>query len=123
MSSVLSETDHAAFIRSVSRTQPHVKTRVNLNSGVVACREPDRMYREIDRILKIVGDRTNCVLGSGAAPLEILPENIRLMCIHLANRERHYLALDHDIPMLSAVACQPFAAIPSTSGSTSRVNT
>ena len=79
------ETDQAAFIESVSWTHPHVKIRVNLDSGVVACREPDRIYREIERILGIVKGRTNCVMGTGALPLETSPENVRLICEYLAN--------------------------------------
>ena len=34
------ETDQAAFVERVSRTHPHVKIRVNLDPGVVACHDP-----------------------------------------------------------------------------------
>ncbi len=73
------ETNQAAFVESVSRTQPHIKIRVNLDPGVVACREPERIYRAIDHVLEIVGHRSNCVMGTGALPLETPPENIRLI--------------------------------------------
>jgi uroporphyrinogen decarboxylase len=73
------ETDQAAFVERVSRTHPHVKIRVNLDPGVVACRDPQRIYRAIDRVLEIVGGRTNCVMGTGAMPLEAPPENVRLI--------------------------------------------
>jgi uroporphyrinogen decarboxylase len=73
------ETDQAAFVERVSRTHPHVKIRVNLDPGVVACHDPGRIYQAIDRVLKIVGPRTNCVMGTGALPLETPPENIRLI--------------------------------------------
>ena len=78
------ETNQAAFVERVSRTHPHVKIRVNLDPGVVACRDPQRIYRAIDRVLEIVGPRTNCVMGTGALPLETPPENIRLIREYLA---------------------------------------
>ena len=56
-----------------------MKIRVNLDPGVVACHEPDGIYRGIDCVLEIVGGRTQCVMGTGALPLETPPENIRLI--------------------------------------------
>ena len=79
------ETNQAAFVESVWRTHPQVKIRVNLDPGVVACHEPERIYRGIDRVLQIVGDRTNCVMGTGALPLETPLENIRLIRNYVAN--------------------------------------
>jgi uroporphyrinogen decarboxylase len=73
------ETNQAAFVASVSRTHPHVKIRVNLDPGVVACHEPERIYRAIDRVLEIAGGRLNCVMGTGALPFETPPQNIRLI--------------------------------------------
>lgn len=73
------ETNQAAFVESVSRTHPHVKIRVNLDPGVVACFETERIYRGVDRVLAIVGGRPNCVMGTGALPFETPPENIRLI--------------------------------------------
>ncbi len=73
------ETNQAAFVETVSLTHPHVKIRVNLDPGVVACREPQRIYRAVDHILDIAGGRTQCVMGTGALPLETPPENMRLI--------------------------------------------
>lgn len=73
------ETNQAAFVERVARTHPHIKMRVNLDPGVVACSEPKRIYRGIDRVLEIVGGRPNCVMGTGAMPLETPIENIRLI--------------------------------------------
>ena len=73
------ETDQAAFVERVSRTHPHIKIRVNLDPGVVACHDPQRIYRAIDHVLEIVGPRTNCVMGTGCMPLETPPDNIRLI--------------------------------------------
>jgi uroporphyrinogen decarboxylase len=81
------ETNQAAFVESVSRTHPHVKIRVNLDPGVVACHEEARLYRGIDRVLEIAAGRTNCVMGTGAMPLETPPENIRRIREYLEGKE------------------------------------
>ena len=78
------ETNQAAFVERVSRLRPLVKIRVNLDPGVVACPEPERIYRGIDRVLEIVGGRKNCVMGTGAMPLETPLENIRLIQEYVA---------------------------------------
>jgi len=78
------ETNQPAFVESVGRTHPHVKVRVNMNPGIVACSDPERIYREIDRVLAFAGGRANCLLGTGALPLETPPENIRLIKDYLA---------------------------------------
>lgn len=78
------ETDQRAFVAEVSRTHPHVKVRVNMNSGIVACADRDRIYREIDRILEFAGGRPNCLLGTGALPFETPPENVRLIREYVA---------------------------------------
>jgi uroporphyrinogen decarboxylase len=78
------ETNHPAFVERVARTHPHVKVRVNLDPGVVACRDAERIYRAVDRVLEITGGRQNCVMGSGALPLETPPENVKLIRDYLA---------------------------------------
>jgi uroporphyrinogen decarboxylase len=78
------ETNQPAFVESVGRTHPHVKVRVNMNPGIVACSDPERIYREIDRVLAFAGGQSNCLLGTGALPLETPPENIRLIKDYLA---------------------------------------
>ena len=78
------ETNQKAFVERVSRTHPHVKIRVNLDPGVVACHDAQRIYRAIDHVLDIAGGRTNCVMGTGAMPLETPPGNVRLIRDYLA---------------------------------------
>lgn len=78
------ETDQAAFVERVGRTHPHVTIRVNLDPGVVACSDVPRIYRAVDHVLEIVGGRKNCVMGTGALPLETPPANIRLIRDYLA---------------------------------------
>jgi hypothetical protein len=50
-----------------------------MNPGIVACSDPERIYREIDRVLAFAGGQPNCLLGTGALPLETPPESIRLI--------------------------------------------
>ncbi len=78
------ETNQAAFVERAGQTHPHVKIRVNLDPGVVACNDPKKIYRAIDRVLEIVGTRTNCVMGTGALPLETPPGNIQLIRDYVA---------------------------------------
>jgi len=78
------ETDQAAFVERVARTHPQVKIRVNLDPGVVACDEPERIYRAVDRVLGIAAGRPQCLIGTGALPLETPPDNIRLIREYLA---------------------------------------
>ena len=78
------ETNQKAFVEDVARTHPQVKIRVNLDPGVVACNDPQRIYKGIDRVLEIVGGRPQCVMGTGALPLETPLENIRLIREYVA---------------------------------------
>ena len=43
------------------------------------CHDPQRIYRAIDHVLEITAGRDNCVMGTGAMPLETPPSNIRLI--------------------------------------------
>jgi hypothetical protein len=78
------ETDQAAFVATVRRTHPDVTIRVNLDPGVVACSDVERIHRAIDRVEAIVAGQGKCVMGTGALPLETPPENIRLIREYLA---------------------------------------
>ena len=78
------ETDQASFVDRVAQTHPQVRVRVNLDPVVVAGRNVEKLLRGIDRVLEIAGSRTNCVMGTGALPLETPPENIRLIREYIA---------------------------------------
>lgn len=78
------ETNQAAFIQRALLTHPEVKIRVNMESGIVACSDKERIYREIDRILEITKDHPNCLLGTGALPYETPPENVFLIREYVA---------------------------------------
>lgn len=73
------ETDQAAFVARAGVTHPHVKVRINMDPGIVACDDPQRIYREIDRILALAASHPNCLMGTGCLPYETPPENIRLI--------------------------------------------
>ncbi len=73
------ETDQMSFVVAVCRTHPHVRIGVNMDAGVVACDDPARIRKEIDRILAFTDNRPNCLLGSGALPYETPKENIDII--------------------------------------------
>ena len=73
------ETSQPAFVADISRTHPQVKVRVNMDPGIVACTDRQRIYREVDRVLQFAGGRGNCVMGTGALPFETPPENVHLI--------------------------------------------
>jgi uroporphyrinogen decarboxylase len=78
------ETNQRAFVEAVACQRPHVTIRVNLDPGVVACPHPERIYRAVDHVLDIVVGRPQCVMGTGALPLETPPENIQLIRDYVA---------------------------------------
>ncbi len=79
------ETNQRRFVESLCRTHPHVNVRINMDPRIVACRDPQAIFREVDRILDIAAGRPNCLMGTGCLPLETPPENIRLIKGYLAN--------------------------------------
>ncbi|HRZ54303.1 MAG TPA: uroporphyrinogen decarboxylase family protein [Candidatus Paceibacterota bacterium] len=85
------ETDQKAFVESVARTHPHVRLRVNLDPAVVASSELERMHAGVDRVLEIIGERSNCLIGTGALPFETPSGNVRLIRDYLARRASDHL--------------------------------
>lgn len=85
------ETDQEAFVESVARTHPHVRLRVNLDPAVVASFELERMHAGVDRVLEIIGERSNCLIGTGALPFETPSGNVRLIRDYLARRASDHL--------------------------------
>ena len=78
------ETDQTAFVERVAKTHPHVQVRINMHPVVVASADRRALYEEVDRILAIAAGRPNCLLGTGCLPLEMPPENIRLIKDYIA---------------------------------------
>lgn len=73
------ETDQRRFVDKLCATHPHVNVRINMDPRIVACTDPEAIYKEVDRILEIASGRPNCLMGTGCLPLETPPENIRLI--------------------------------------------
>ncbi len=73
------ETNQKTFVEKTKTTHPHVKVRVNMDPGIVACNEPERIYREVERILEITAGHPNCLMGTGCLPYETPVGNIRLI--------------------------------------------
>lgn len=73
------ETDQKKFVDRLCATHPHVSVRINMDPRIVACRDPGRIFGEVDRILAIAAGRPNCLMGTGCLPLKTPPENIRLI--------------------------------------------
>jgi uroporphyrinogen decarboxylase len=78
------ETNQRGFIERVGRTHPQVKVRVNLDPRVLVSQDPEPLYRAIDHVREMVVAQRNCVMGTGALPLETPPENIRLIREYIA---------------------------------------
>lgn len=80
------ETDQAAFVARARVEHPHVRIRVNMDAGIVACDQPERIYREIDRIVALTAGHPNCLMGTGCLPYETPPGNVQLIKDYLALR-------------------------------------
>jgi uroporphyrinogen decarboxylase len=77
------ETNQAAFVAKARVHHPQVRIRVNMDAGIVACTNPQRIYRELDRLLEITKGHPNCLLGTGCLPYETPPENVHLIKAYL----------------------------------------
>jgi uroporphyrinogen decarboxylase len=73
------ETDQEAFVQRTKSSYPDVKVRINMDPGIVACTEPERIRKEVDRIVELAADHPNCLRGTGCLPYETPPANIRLI--------------------------------------------
>jgi uroporphyrinogen decarboxylase len=78
------ETDQRAFVDRVVSVRPEVTVRVNLDPLLLTSHDEDALRREVDRVLAVIAGRPQCVIGTGALPLETPPANVRLIGEHLA---------------------------------------
>ena len=85
------ETNQPAFVARARVAHPPLRIRVTMDPVIVACSDRDRICREVNRIVTVIGSHPNCLIGTGALPFETPPENVRL--IRGASRERDGLAL------------------------------
>jgi uroporphyrinogen-III decarboxylase len=63
-----------------------VAVRINLNPNTVAYGSREQILTEVDRILRLVEQRPNVSLGTGAVPYETPPQNIKLIKEYLKQR-------------------------------------
>lgn len=69
------ETDQAAFVRKIwDRTD--VRVRVNSDVELISRGTWDQIRADADRIIKLIKDRPNVCMGTGALPYETPPENV-----------------------------------------------
>ncbi len=78
------ETDQAGFVARARREHPQVRIRVNMDPGIVTCTERDRIRREVDRLVALIGDHPGCLIGTGALPYETPPENVHFISDYLS---------------------------------------
>jgi uroporphyrinogen decarboxylase len=73
------ETDQEGFVLRTKTAYPDVKVRINMDPCVVACGDPERIRREVDRIVDLAAGHPNCLMGTGCLPYETPPDNIELI--------------------------------------------
>ena len=66
------ETDQAAFMARMA-ARPDVRVRVNTVPEVLSAGRWEDVRAEIDRVVALIGDRTNACIGTGALPFESDP--------------------------------------------------
>jgi uroporphyrinogen decarboxylase len=71
-----SETDQIAFMRKMDR-YPNTMVRVNMNAGVFATNDMDKITHEANRAFDIARIRANSCIGSGALPYEADPQIVQ----------------------------------------------
>lgn len=69
------ETDQAAFMERVA-DRPDVRIRVNCDLRIIASGTHEQIREEADRVIRLIGDRPNTTLGTGALPYEADTENV-----------------------------------------------
>jgi uroporphyrinogen decarboxylase len=69
------ETNQALFMKKMQQ-HLNIMVRINTKPQVMMVDDLDLVYRDIDRVLEIAGNRENFVIGTGALPLEARTENV-----------------------------------------------
>ena len=81
------ETDQTAFMEKVAH-RPDVTIRVNCDLRVIASGTRAEIREEADRVIRLIGDRPNTTLGTGALPYEANPENVLYIMEYVSGIER-----------------------------------
>ncbi len=69
------ETDQVAFMRKVAQCTD-VMIRVNCDLRIISSGTHEEIRAEADRVIRLIGDRPNTTLGTGALPYEADPDNV-----------------------------------------------
>ena len=69
------ETDQAAFMKKVA-DRPDVTIRVNCDLRIISSGTHEEIRAEADRVFRLIGDRPNSTLGTGALPFEADIDNV-----------------------------------------------
>jgi len=69
------ETDQHAFMEKV-KDRTDIRIRVNCDLRIIASGTKEEIRAEADRVIRLIGDRPNVCLGTGALPYETPPENV-----------------------------------------------
>ncbi len=69
------ETDQAAFMAKVA-DQPDIRIRVNCDLRIISTGTHEEIRKEADRVIKLIDNRPNTTLGTGAIPYEANPDNV-----------------------------------------------
>jgi len=69
------ETDQTAFMEKVAE-RTDVMIRVNCDLRIISSGTREQIREEADRVIRLIGNRPNTTLGTGALPFEADPENV-----------------------------------------------
>jgi uroporphyrinogen-III decarboxylase len=68
-----SETDQTAFMARM-RDRPDVTVRINMEPGIIARGISEEVFREVDRVARLVTCRPHTLIGTGVLPFETRPD-------------------------------------------------
>ena len=67
------ETDQKAFLEKL-QAHPEIMVRMSMNPQVIASGNLPDIFREVERLLALIGSRKNACLGAGVIPFETDPQ-------------------------------------------------
>ncbi|MCU0914702.1 MAG: uroporphyrinogen decarboxylase family protein [Planctomycetes bacterium] len=70
------ETDQRGFMAKM-KSRPEVKVRINMAPGPITANDFDVIKKEVDRVIALMGGRTDVCLGTGCLPFEADPQMVQ----------------------------------------------
>lgn len=80
------ETDQVAFMKKME-AYPEVMVRVNMDPRPVTSGNWEEVYKEVDRVFEVIGDRENACIGTGCLPYETDPQAVLKVAEYIKSRE------------------------------------